>query len=136
MKTLIKSTEAKEQQAFLHYLDYKKIPYYANVNENIWSGIIKGMLSAVIAIKIISSIENKMKSLGKKKGIPDLFLPVIRGVYGGMYVEMKYGKNKVTKEQLYWLTLLKKQGYHCVVCYSAKEAIIEFERYNKVIKYL
>ena len=65
-----------------------------------------------------------MKAEGVKRGVPDLFLPVPRLVFHGMYIEMKFGKNKPTVEQLEWLAALVEQGYRCDICYGA-DAVID-----------
>lgn len=63
-----------------------------------------------------------LKRSGTKAGIPDLMLAVARSVWHGLFVEMKYGKNKLSKEQLDWMHKLVDQGYDCAVCYSFDEA--------------
>lgn len=42
--------------------------------------------------------------------------------YIGCWLEMKFGKNKPTTEQRWWLEKLTEQGYFCVVPYSMEEA--------------
>ena len=39
-----------------------------------------------------------------------------------MYIEMKFGKNKPTKEQAEFMNTLKEQGYKVCTVYSADEA--------------
>lgn len=66
---------------------------------------------------------------GVKSGVPDICLPVPRGPYHGMYIEMKHGKNKTTSNQDHWLAALSAQGYCTIVCYgwqSASEAILHY----------
>lgn len=70
-----------------------------------------------------------MKRQGVKAGVPDLCLPVARGQYHGLYIEMKYDKNKPTKKQEEWLRDLSKQGYLTVVCYECKQAITVLTQY-------
>lgn len=70
-----------------------------------------------------------LKRQGVKAGVPDLCLPVPVGKEHGMYIEMKYGKNKTTKDQDRWLDSLKRMGYRTKVCYSAEEAIKEIQKY-------
>ena len=65
----------------------------------------------------------KLKKEGVKAGIPDLHLPVARGEYHSLFIEMKAGKNKATKLQVAMMEALEKVGNKCVVCYGAKEAI-------------
>jgi len=127
-----KGSEANEQEIFVLYLEKQNIPVIPNLNENIWSGIIRWVVKPEsVALGIIARIEQKMKKMGKRKGVPDLFIPYPSGRYHGMYIEMKYGKNKATNEQMEWLQRLSKLGYYCVICYSAKQAITAFEKYKK-----
>lgn len=70
-----------------------------------------------------------LKAEGVKAGVPDLFLPVPLGEYHGLYVEMKWGKNKTTEKQNWWLEHLAQQGYKTDVCYSAEAALIRITKY-------
>lgn len=63
-----------------------------------------------------------LKRQGVKAGVPDLCLPVPMNGFHGLYIEMKYGKNKTTEAQKEWLRELEAQGYITAVCYSAEEA--------------
>ena len=56
-----------------------------------------------------------LKAEGVKPGVPDLCLPVARGQYHGLYIEMKSSKGKPTEDQLKWLAALKAQGYATAV---------------------
>ena len=71
----------------------------------------------------------KLKATGTKRGCPDLCLPVAKNGKHGLYIEMKYGKNKCTIEQAKWLDWLYKQGYMCKVCWSADDAIAVIKEY-------
>lgn len=63
-----------------------------------------------------------LKRQGVKAGVPDLHLPVARGGYHGLYIELKVGSNKPTKLQNEWLCNLNKQHYLAIVCYGWQEA--------------
>lgn len=63
-----------------------------------------------------------LKRQGVKAGVPDICLPVARGGYFGLYIELKVGSNKPTKLQNEWLCNLNKQGYLATVCYSWQQA--------------
>ena len=63
-----------------------------------------------------------LKAAGLKAGVPDVSLPVARRGFNGLYIEMKYGKNKPTKEQEEVMAQLVEQGYKVCVCYSFEDA--------------
>lgn len=70
-----------------------------------------------------------LKRQGVKAGVPDLHLPVSRGSYHGLYIELKVGKNKTTQLQDKWLSELNKQGYLAIVCYGWQEAAQQLINY-------
>ena len=63
-----------------------------------------------------------LKRQGVKSGVPDLCLPLPKGKYHGLYIEMKVGKNKTTENQDKWLEHLREVGYAAHVCYGFEEA--------------
>lgn len=63
----------------------------------------------------------KLKAEGVRAGIPDLCLPVSKGEYHGLYIELKAGKNKPTANQCEWIEKLSKQGYYVAVCWGFEE---------------
>lgn len=71
----------------------------------------------------------RLKCEGVKKGVPDLCLPVPRRNYHGLYIEMKYGKGRTSKEQKEWIQKLNGQGYKAVVCNGFDEAKEIIEKY-------
>lgn len=70
-----------------------------------------------------------MKAEGMRSGVPDLHLPVPKGKYCGLYIEMKHGKNKPTDLQLIWHERLRKIGHRVEVCYNSEQAIAVIEEY-------
>ena len=72
---------------------------------------------------------HNLKLQGVKAGVPDIFLSVPSGKYHGLYIEMKYGKNKPTDKQTEWMKALSEQGYGVKVCYSWQEASKAICRY-------
>lgn len=67
---------------------------------------------------------------GLKKGVPDICLPVAKGGYHGMYVELKRTKGgRVGEEQEKWLSELKNQGYHTALCRGWEQAKNEIAAY-------
>lgn len=71
-----------------------------------------------------------LKAQGVKKGVPDLFLPVAKQGYHGLYIEMKRQKNGVlSADQKTWINNLKQQGYRVEVCRGFQEAANILENY-------
>ena len=71
-----------------------------------------------------------LRKAGLKKGVPDLHLPIARGNYHSLYIEMKKDRRcKPTAEQIEWRTALNAAGNLAVVCYSADEAIYMLQQY-------
>lgn len=66
----------------------------------------------------------KLKAEGVKPGVPDLFLPVPRGIYAGMFIEMKRRKGgHISADQRKWITDLISHGYKCIVARGFDEAV-------------
>ena len=67
---------------------------------------------------------HNLRMQGVKAGIPDIFLPVARGGWHGLYIEMKRRKGgRLSDEQAAMLEALRKQGYCAWVCKGADSAI-------------
>lgn len=60
----------------------------------------------------------KLKKMGVKKGVPDLFLPVPNDLYHGLFIELKVHPNKPTPEQVEFLADLTAFGYKTAVVYD------------------
>ena len=71
----------------------------------------------------------RMKRQGVKAGVPDLMLPVARGGYHGLFVELKAEKGSLTAEQKEWIRQLQEQGYAATVCKGLDEAIWTITNY-------
>ena len=78
-----------------------------------------------------NQIEAKhLKAQGVKSGVPDLCLPVARGLWHGLYIEMKRQKGgRVSDAQRRWLEDLERQGYRAEVACGWKEAAQIIEIY-------
>lgn len=72
----------------------------------------------------------RMKAEGVKPGVPDLFLPVARINYHGLFIEMKRRKGgRVSDEQREWIGNLLANGYAVEVCRGWEEAKDAIENY-------
>lgn len=72
---------------------------------------------------------SQLKRAGIKKGVPDLDLPVPRGKYHGLRIEMKDEDGRTTPDQDWWLGELREQGYFCEVCHGWQSATRVLEWY-------
>lgn len=70
-----------------------------------------------------------LKAEGVKSGVADCFLPVRRGVWSGLYIEMKKPDGKPSKEQKEFGVFVQLQGFGFVVCYGWSEAVKVLQEY-------
>lgn len=116
---MFQSNETKEQQAVIEWASYAKGRYpglrslYHVPNEGKRSKATGGILTA----------------MGLRPGVPDLILDHPAGIYHGLRLEMKYGKNMPTVDQKDWLLRLQASGYFVAVVWSASDAIRILENY-------
>lgn len=71
----------------------------------------------------------KLKQMGIKAGVSDLCLPYPKGIYCGLYVEMKFGDNRQQESQKEFLADMAVAGHFVATCYSAEEAVKIIEEY-------
>lgn len=72
----------------------------------------------------------RMRQEGLKKGVPDICLPVARGRYHALYIELKRTKgSKTSPEQKAWIAALRAEGCRAEICMgwdAAREVITEY----------
>ena len=112
-------SEASEQSALFEWAEYANNPEL-RLMFHIPNGGSRNIVEAV-----------NLKKQGVKSGVPDILLPVARKCYHGLFIEMKYGKNKISENQTNWIINLSKQDYLCKVCYGFEEARKVIENYLK-----
>ena len=71
----------------------------------------------------------RLKAEGVTSGVSDIFCSVARGGWHGLYIEMKAGDGRATKEQALWIKESILTGYAAVVCWSADEAMDVWRSY-------
>lgn len=72
----------------------------------------------------------RFKRAGVKKGVPDIFLPVPKKGYHGLWIEMKRQKGgRLSPEQKAWIDNLNAQGYLAARCDGADDAIRVIKEY-------
>jgi hypothetical protein len=78
-----------------------------------------------------------LKAEGVRSGVADTFLPVQRGGYPGLYIELKKpserpkrgGSGGLSEEQLAFKAFVRSQGYGWCVCYGWREAASVLRQY-------
>lgn len=118
-------TESQIQQAAFEYfnLNKKKYPEYhfivATPNQGFLGGKIWG---------------SKRKKEGLSKGFPDISVLIPKNGYAGFFLELKIGKNKPSKEQIFWVKKLNAVGYLACVFYARSwvELVNEINKYLKI----
>lgn len=113
-------TESEEQQALFEWAErlYGRYPelvlLYHIPNE--------GKRSKATGARLLKE--------GMKPGVPDIHLPVARGGFHSLYIELKRRKGSTTSQaQKTWMQLLGKYGNKAVRCYGWEEAakvIVEY----------
>lgn len=71
----------------------------------------------------------RMKDMGYLIGIPDLFIPEPAGIYSGLFIELKVGRNTTTDNQDMIMTELSQRGYKVAVCYNLDAFMKEVNAY-------
>jgi hypothetical protein len=125
--TPTKVPSEKAEQAFLvKWLQVKKIPYVAIMNEFIARDKTGQPLWGLLA---------RYKSLGYlQPGVSDLFIPVPVGVRHGLWIELKKIKGgTVLLEQKQWLDARWADGYETFICKGADDAIKVIAEYLGII---
>ena len=94
-----------------------------------WSKLMQGRYPE---LSLLHSIPNggkrnireaaRLKKEGALAGVSDIFLPVARKGFHGLYVELKVKGGKTSDNQKWWISETTKQGYLSVVCVGWVEA--------------
>lgn len=72
-----------------------------------------------------------LKQQGVKPGVPDICLPVPRGIYSALYIELKRQKGgRVSDDQRAWISALNRAGNRAVICHGWEDAR------NQIMDYL
>jgi len=78
----------------------------------------------------LKAVAGKLAAEGVKPGVPDTCLPVARGEFHGLYIEMKRRDGgALSPIQRGWIADLNDQGYQAECCYGWDEAREVIEAY-------
>lgn len=75
----------------------------------------------------------KLKAEGVKAGVADLCLPVPRRGYNGLWIELKFGDNQLTKDQNEFHKFILANGGCSVVYWDWQDAVRGIEWYMSMI---
>lgn len=104
---------ATEEQEHLALMDWIKLyPFLERNIIHIPNGGSRFLLEAV-----------KLKKMGVKPGVSDLFLCLPISNKSGLWIELKSKNGKISPSQKEWLTRMRANGYSAEVAYGCDEAI-------------
>ena len=127
---LVKPSRTKQRNAQPEAIEQEKVIKWARDNENnypfLWL-----LHSSLNGVKLSKNQAGRAKTQGMLSGVPDLFLPVPRKNFHGLYIEMKSEKGRVSVSQSRFLSVTNELGYQSIVCYSSEDAIEKINEYLK-----
>ena len=74
------------------------------------------------------------RAMGVKKGVPDLCLPIPRGNYHALYIELKSETGRTSEAQEWWGKKLLENGNMWEVCHGWQSAVRTLEWYLSLSK--
>ncbi len=87
------------------------------------------LFGSLMGVRLPPKLLNKHKKAGMKKGKPDINLPVARGGFIGLWIELKAPGNDVTPDQERILRRLAEEGNAAYRCTGAAATIKIIEAY-------
>lgn len=107
-------TEDMEQIRLVAYMNKHNIPHFHIPNQRQTS----------------LAYGAKLKAMGVQRGMSDICVPVAKGIYHHLYIELKRKVGGVVSQyQKDWLEKLNRLGSLAVVAHGADEAIDKIEHY-------
>lgn len=121
----INDLEDQHQIAAVQYLDKARFQHR--------SGELRPVLDYLMAIpnggKRHITTARKLKAMGVKKGVSDLFLPVPMHGAPGFWIELKVADGKATADQLAWIDRMVDEGYAAIVVWGWVAAVRAIDSY-------
>jgi len=119
---LIKPSRTKKRNAQPEAIEQERVIKWARDNENnypfLWL-----LHSSLNGVKLSKNQAGRAKTQGMLSGVPDLFLPVPKKGFHGLFIEMKSQQGRVSVSQSRFLSVTNELGYQSIVCYSSEDAI-------------
>jgi len=113
-------TEAEEQTMLFQWAEYQRLKYpQLALMFHVPNGGSRNLIEA-----------KKFKQMGVKPGVPDIFLPVARGGFHGLFIEMKRSDGgRLSDSQANYIQKLRMQGYQAVICKGFEPAVSVIKAY-------
>jgi hypothetical protein len=114
MKSIPVPLEEEEQAAFFRWVDFMVSTSMPAL------GTMFAIPNGGLRNKVVAA---KLKAQGVRPGVCDIFWPLARGGYYGLFIEMKRRRGKgVTKKQQEFINAVRAQGYRAVVARGSQDA--------------
>jgi hypothetical protein len=84
---------------------------------------LKWLFSTLNGVRLNIGQAVKAKKTGLKAGIPDIIMPYPNKNHKALFLELKVGRNKASKEQIECISFLTENGYFATVAFGSDEAI-------------
>ena len=118
----MKHIESEQQQALFQWVEYNKAKFEElKLLYHIPNGGKRNVREAA-----------RLKQEGVRAGVPDIHLPIAKGMYMGLWIEMKAPGGKLTGNQKAWKRQLETWGHKVIVCYGWEQAKNEILGYLEV----
>jgi hypothetical protein len=78
------------------------------------------------------AVAAKLKAEGVKAGVPDICLPVARGGFSSLFIELKTKTGTMQKTQIEWQIKLNEAGNMAVTCKGWEQAKDTIENYLRL----
>lgn len=106
-------SEFEEQAAIVKWARFWEIKYPE----------LKLLNASANGVRLTKAQAGKAKAAGMVAGWPDLNLPVARGGFNGLYIELKVGRRKPEAHQVAILKALAAQGHCCRATWGRQKTI-------------
>ena len=118
------ASESEEQQALFQWINLSSRKY---PGIELAFAVPNGQLRDI-------RVARKLQAEGVRPGVPDIFIPVARGPWHGLFIEMKRReKARVSSEQVNYMGELIAQDYKAVLAYGWEDAKSEIEKYMSIV---
>lgn len=118
------------RRRYPEYHEQKALIHWAKLNASRYPDL-KRLCAIPNGAHVAPTHRQLLVAAGLRPGMPDLFLPALRNGFGGMFIEMKAAKGRLSEQQTVIIDELRQTGYHVIVARSWQAAATELMAYVK-----